>query len=55
MKKVRELTRTIEELTKLQPVVMKQLQTIVDKDRLAHAYIFEGEKVRVNEMSSLFL
>ena len=44
MKKVRELTRTIEELTKLQPVVMKQLQTIVDKDRLAHAYIFEGEK-----------
>jgi DNA polymerase III subunit delta' len=36
--------RTIEELTKLQPVVMKQLQTIVEKDRLAHAYIFEGEK-----------
>lgn len=38
------MTRTIEQLTKLQPVVMKQLQTIVEKDRLAHAYIFEGEK-----------
>ncbi|MEK4626698.1 MAG: DNA polymerase III subunit delta' [Solibacillus sp.] len=36
--------RTIEELIKLQPVVIKQLQTIVEKDRLAHAYIFEGEK-----------
>ena len=55
MKKVRELTRTIEELTKLQPLVMKQLQTIVDKNRLAHAYIFEGEKGTGNEMSSLFL
>ena len=38
------MTRTIEQLTKLQPVVMKQLQTIVEKNRLAHAYIFEGEK-----------
>lgn len=38
------MERSIEELTKLQPVVMKQLQTIVEKDRLAHAYIFEGEK-----------
>lgn len=38
------MTRKIEQLTKLQPVVMKQLQTIVEKNRLAHAYIFEGEK-----------
>lgn len=38
------MVRTIEQLTKLQPVVMKQLQTIVEKNRLAHAYIFEGEK-----------
>lgn len=38
------MTRTIEQLTKLQPVVMKQLQTITFKNRLAHAYIFEGEK-----------
>ena len=38
------MTRTIEQLTKLQPVVMKQLQTITSKNRLAHAYIFDGEK-----------
>lgn len=38
------MTRNIEELLKLQPVVMKQLQTIFNKNRLAHAYIFEGEK-----------
>ncbi|MCH7323899.1 DNA polymerase III subunit delta' [Solibacillus sp. MA9] len=38
------MTQKIEQLTKLQPVVMKQLQTIVEKNRLAHAYIFEGEK-----------
>lgn len=36
--------RTVEELQTLQPVVMKQLQTIVEKNRMAHAYIFEGEK-----------
>ena len=38
------MTRNIEELLKLQPVVMKQLQTIFNKNRLAHAYIFDGEK-----------
>ena len=38
------MTRKFEELVKLQPVVMKQLQTIIEKKRLAHAYIFEGEK-----------
>lgn len=38
------MSRTVEELIKLQPVVMKQLQTIFEKHRLAHAYIFDGEK-----------
>ena len=38
------MTRNSEELLKLQPVVMKQLQTIYNKNRLAHAYIFDGEK-----------
>lgn len=38
------MTRNSEELLKLQPVVMKQLQTIFNKNRLAHAYIFDGEK-----------
>lgn len=36
--------KNVEELFTLQPVVMRQLQTIFDKHRLAHAYIFEGEK-----------
>ena len=38
------MARNVEELIKLQPVVMKQLQTIFNKNRLAHAYIFDGEK-----------
>lgn len=38
------MTRNMDELQKLQPIVMKQLQTIFEKQRLAHAYIFEGEK-----------
>ncbi|RHW31767.1 DNA polymerase III subunit delta' [Lysinibacillus yapensis] len=33
-----------EELKALQPVVMKQLQTIFEKNRTGHAYIFDGEK-----------
>lgn len=36
--------KTTAQLMALQPVVMKQLQTIYAKNRLAHAYIFEGEK-----------
>ncbi len=32
------------ELLTIQPVVMKQLQTIFGKNRMAHAYIFDGEK-----------
>ncbi|HAU36074.1 MAG TPA: DNA polymerase III subunit delta', partial [Lysinibacillus sp.] len=38
------MAKNVEELFALQPVVMKQLQTIFDKNRLAHAYIFDGEK-----------
>nr|WP_106782124.1 DNA polymerase III subunit delta' [Lysinibacillus timonensis] len=36
------MTVNVEELIKLQPVVMKQLQTIFEKKRTAHAYIFDG-------------
>src|SRR5690606_41848268 len=35
---------TVDELMKLQPIVIKQLQMIFEKGRIAHAYIFEGEK-----------
>lgn len=38
------MSRMVEELQKLQPIVMKQLQTFFMKHRLAHAYIFDGEK-----------
>lgn len=38
------MARTYEELVNLQPIVMKQLQMMFEKDRLAHAYIFDGEK-----------
>ena len=38
------MVRTGDELKTLQPVVMKQLQTIFEKNRMAHAYIFDGEK-----------
>ena len=32
------------DVRQLQPVVMKQLQTVFQKNRVAHAYIFEGAK-----------
>ena len=38
------MVRTVDELKTLQPVVVKQLQTIFEKNRMAHAYIFDGEK-----------
>lgn len=38
------MTRTFDQLKTIQPVVIKQLQTIVQKNRTAHAYIFDGEK-----------
>lgn len=34
----------IDHLNKLQPVVMKQLQMIFEKNRTGHAYIFDGAK-----------
>ena len=39
-----EMGKKVDELKSLQPIVMKQLQTIHEKNRMAHAYIFEGEK-----------
>lgn len=45
---------TAEELLKLQPVVMKQLQMIFEKDRIGHAYIFEGGKGTGTEEMMLF-
>ncbi len=38
------MVRKVDELKALQPIVMKQLQTIYEKNRMAHAYIFDGEK-----------
>lgn len=38
------MVRQVGELQALQPIVMKQLQTIYEKKRMAHAYIFDGEK-----------
>lgn len=38
------MARKMDELQVLQPIVMKQLQTIYEKNRMAHAYIFDGEK-----------
>lgn len=42
--KVKKMLKMTNELLTLQPVVMKQLQTIFEKNRMAHAYIFDGEK-----------
>lgn len=36
------MQKTILELQEIQPVVMKRLQGAFEKDRLAHAYLFEG-------------
>lgn len=38
------MTSGHEALQTIQPVVMKQLQTIFAKQRIAHAYIFEGQR-----------
>ncbi len=51
MKKVVE---NVEELKVLQPVVMKQLQTIFEKNRTGHAYIFDGEKGTGKKEIALF-
>ncbi|MFY3791357.1 DNA polymerase III subunit delta' [Ureibacillus sp. MALMAid1270] len=38
------MIESVKKLTKVQPVVMKQLQTIYEKNRTGHAYIFDGAK-----------
>lgn len=38
------MVKTVEQLKQMQPVVTKQLQMIFEKNRMAHAYIFDGEK-----------
>jgi len=44
----------IEDLLQLQPIVTKQLQTIFEKNRVGHAYIFEGSKGTGTEELMLF-
>ena len=39
-----EMNENLEDVSKLQPVVTKQLQTVFQKNRVAHAYLFEGAK-----------
>ena len=36
------MTRTWEQLEKIQPTVLQMLKNSILKDRLAHAYLFEG-------------
>ena len=39
-----EMNANLKDVRKLQPIVMKQLQTVFQKNRVAHAYLFEGAK-----------
>ncbi|MEE1132847.1 MAG: DNA polymerase III subunit delta' [Caryophanon sp.] len=49
------MTHSFEQLQHIQPVVIKQLQTIVAKNRTAHAYIFDGEKgTHKKDVASMF-
>jgi DNA polymerase-3 subunit delta' len=38
------MNANLKDVKKLQPVVMKQLSTVFQKNRVAHAYLFEGAK-----------
>ncbi|WP_342558188.1 DNA polymerase III subunit delta' [Metasolibacillus sp. FSL K6-0083] len=38
------MAHNMNELEMLQPVVIKQIQTVYEKNRMVHAYIFDGEK-----------
>lgn len=38
------MNANLKDVSKLQPVVMKQLQKVHQKNRVAHAYLFEGSK-----------
>lgn len=50
------MLETVDELMKLQPIVMRQLQMIFEKGRVGHAYIFEGEKgTGKKEMAKFFI
>ena len=48
------MAKNFEELLTLQPVVMKQLQTIFDKNRLAHAYILMVKKGQARQILCTF-
>lgn len=48
------MMHTAEDLLTIQPVVIKQLQLIVQKNRVGHAYIFEGGKGTGTEEVMLF-
>ena len=37
-----ELSKSWEELEKIQPVALKMIKNSIKKNRLAHAYLFEG-------------
>lgn len=43
-KRVILLAKTWEQLNEIQPIVLKMLKNSLNKDRLAHAYLFEGMK-----------
>ncbi len=38
------MNANLKDVRNLQPIVMKQLQTVFQKNRVAHAYLFEGAK-----------
>lgn len=43
------------EMNELQPRVMKLLYNSIEKDRLSHAYLFEGKKEQASLMPRCFL
>lgn len=43
-----------DDMNDLQPRVMRLIFNSIDKDRLAHAYLFEGKKVPVSRMLRCF-
>ena len=49
------ILKTWQEMTKVQPQVMTMLQNSLAKNRVAHAYLFEGEKgTGKNDISHIF-
>ncbi len=43
------------EMTELQPRVMKLLYNSIEKDRLSHAYLFEGKKEQESLIFAMLL